>query len=163
MRAQKTKEPDPHRIIKSHPNTYSIKFKFESLVRFVINNLDIPIVSETKIDDTFPIFNSRFFKTAFTWLHSQGGGILLYVREDIPCRYIKQITLNNSFEGFFAELNLRSRKWFLGCSYNHHKDNVASHLSTLSVALDKLCTDYENIIILGDFNVEVKEKICLTS
>ena len=25
--------------------------------------------------------------------------------------------------------------------------------------LDKLCADYENIILLGDFSVEVKEKI----
>ena len=24
--------------------------------------------------------------------------------------------------------------------------------------MDKLCTDYENIILLGDFNVEVEEK-----
>ena len=89
---------------------------------------------------------------------AKGGGILLYIREDIPCKYIKQITLNNSFEGFFVELNLRSKKWLLGSSYNHHKENIASHLTNVSVALDKLCADYENIILLGDFNVEVKEK-----
>ena len=62
------------------------------------------------------------------------------------------------FEGFFVELNLRNKKWQLGCSYNHHKENIASHLSNVSAALDKLCADYENIILLGDFNVEVKEK-----
>ena len=27
-----------------------------------------------------------------------------------------------------------------------------------STALDKLCRDYENITLLGDFNVEVEEK-----
>ena len=26
-----------------------------------------------------------------------GGGILLYVKEDIPCKYIKGITVSNSF------------------------------------------------------------------
>ena len=67
------------------------------------------------------------------------------------------------FEGFFVELNLRSKKWLLGSSYNHHKENIASHLSNVSAALDRLCADYENIILLGDFNVEVKEKIFLTS
>ena len=35
---------------------------------------------------------------------------------------------------------------------------MASHLSNVSAALDELCADYENIILLGDFNVEVKEK-----
>ena len=119
------------------------------------------MVSETKIDDTFP--ESQFLIKGFSKPFrldrtAKGGGILLYIREDIPCRYIKQITLNNSFEGFFVELNLRSKKWLLGCSYNHHKENIAFHLSNVSAALDKLCTDYENIILLGDFNVEVKEK-----
>ena len=35
---------------------------------------------------------------------------------------------------------------------------MTSHLSNLSAALDKLCTGYENIILLRDFNVEVEEK-----
>ena len=83
---------------------------------------------------------------------------MLYIREDIPYRYIKQTTLNNSFEGFFVELNLRSKKWLLGCSYNHHKETIASHFSNASAASDILCRDHENIILLGDFNVEVKEK-----
>ena len=51
-----------------------------------------------------------------------------------------------------------SKKWLLGYSYNPHKENIASHLSNVNAALDKLCADYENIILLGDFNVEVKEK-----
>ena len=119
------------------------------------------MVSETKIDDTFP--ESQFLIESFSKLFrldhtAKGGGILLYIREDIPCRYIKQTILNNSFQGCFVELNLRSKKWLLGCSYNHHKENIASHLSNASVALDKLCRDYENVILLGDFNVEVKEK-----
>ena len=74
------------------------------------------------------------------------------------CRYIKQITLNNSFEGFFVELNLRSKKWLLGCSYNHHKENIASYLRNVSAALDKLCAHYKNIFLLGGLNVEVKEQ-----
>ena len=35
---------------------------------------------------------------------------------------------------------------------------MASQLSNVSVALDKLCVDYENIILICDFNGEVKEK-----
>ena len=120
------------------------------------------MISETKIDDTSP--ESQFLIEGFSKPFrldrtTKGGGILLYIREDIPCRCIKQTTLNNSFEGFFVELNLRSKKWLLGCSYNHHKENIASHLSSASTALDKLCRDYENIILLGDFKEKkVKEK-----
>ena len=62
------------------------------------------------------------------------------------------------FEGVFVELNSRSEKLLLADSYNPHKENIASHLSNVSAALDKLCADHENIILLGHFNVEVKGK-----
>ena len=71
---------------------------------------------------------------------------------------MKKITVNESFKGFFVELNLRSKKWLLGCSYNPHKEKKTSYLSNLSIALENLCTVYENIILRGDFNVEVEEK-----
>ena len=99
------------------------------------------MVSETKIDDTFP--ESQFLIKGFSKPFrldraAKSGEILLYIREGIPCRYIKQITLNNSFKEFFVELNLKSKKWLLGCSYNHHKENMVCHLSNVSAALDKL-------------------------
>ena len=70
----------------------------------------------------------------------------------------QKITVNKSFEGFFVEPNLGNKKCLLGCSYNPHKEKITSHFSNLSTALDKLCTDYENIILLGDFNAELGEK-----
>ena len=71
------------------------------------------MVSETKIDHTFP--ESQFLIKGFSKPFrldrtAKGGRILLYIREDIPFRYIKQITLNNSFERLFVELNLRNKK-----------------------------------------------------
>ena len=97
------------------------------------------MVSETKIDDTFP--ESQFLIEVFSkpfrlGRTAEGGRILLSIREDRHCSYIKQICLKCSFEGFFVELNLRSKKWLLGCSYNHHKENIASHFSNVSAALD---------------------------
>lgn len=35
---------------------------------------------------------------------------------------------------------------------------IACLLSNLGTALDKLCTDYENIVLLRDFHVEVEDK-----
>ena len=56
----------------------SIRNKFESLVRFVGNNLDILKVSEKKIDDTFP--ESQFLIEGFSKPFrldgtAKGGGI----------------------------------------------------------------------------------------
>ena len=66
--------------------------------------------------------------------------------------------MKESFEEFFVELNLRSQKGLVRCSFNPYKEKMISHFSNLSTASDKLCLDYENIVLLGDFNVEVMEK-----
>ena len=100
-------------------------------MKYVSKNLDILMVSETKVDDTFP--ESQFliegFSTSFRLDRKvKGGEFLLYIRQDLPPKYLKKITLKESFKGFFVELNLRSKKWFLGCSYNPHKEKKASHL-----------------------------------
>ena len=119
------------------------------------------MVSETKINDIFPewqILNEVFSKPFRLDRKTKGGGILLYIKEHVPWRHLKQITLNNLFEECLVEINLRNKNWLLGWPYNHQKENIAFHLSNVSAALEELCADYENIILLSDFNVEVKEK-----
>ena len=39
------------------------------------------------------------------------------------------------------------------------KKKIHFSLSKPSTALDELCTDYGNIILVGDFNIGVEEKI----
>ena len=94
----------PFRVIIGHININSIRNKFEPLVSFINNNLDILMISETKIDDTFP--GSQFLIKGFSVPYrldraAKGGGILLYIREDIPSKRIKKVTFDESFEGFF--------------------------------------------------------------
>ena len=119
------------------------------------------MISETKIDDTF--WDSQFLIKGFSVPYrldhtAKEGGILIYIREDIPSKLIKDVTFDKPFEGFLIEINLRSKKWLLGCSYNPHRDNITPHLRNISTALDKLSTDYENEILLVDFHVEAEEK-----
>ena len=45
---------NPFRVLIRDININSIRNKFEPLVSFINNNLDILMISETKIDDTFP-------------------------------------------------------------------------------------------------------------
>ena len=57
---------NPFRVIIGHININSFRNKFEQLVSFVNNNLDILMISETKIDDTFP--DSQFLIKDFRYL-----------------------------------------------------------------------------------------------
>ena len=55
---------NPFRVIIGHININSARYKFEPLASFTNNNLDILMISETKIDDTFP--HSQFLIKCFS-------------------------------------------------------------------------------------------------
>ena len=72
-------------------NINSTRNKFELFNNQIKANIDTLMISETKIDNTFP--HSQFFIEGFSTPYgldrdSNGGGILLYVREDIPSNAI---------------------------------------------------------------------------
>ena len=78
------------------------------------------MISETEIHETFlesQVIIKGFSEPFRLDRRVNGREILLYV-QDIPTECIKGSTVSNSFEGLFAELNLRNKKWFLRCSYN---------------------------------------------
>ena len=126
------------RVIKAHININSIRNKFESLVSFTNINLDILMISENKTEGAFPDYQFliKGFSVPYRLDHiAKGEGILLYIREDILSKRIKKVTFDEPFERFFIEINLRSKKWLLGCSYNPHRDNVTPHLRNISVQI----------------------------
>ena len=117
------------------------------------------MISETKIGDSFPIGNflvGSFSKPYRLDCDSLGGGLLLYVREDIPSNLLEVET--KPIEGFYMEINLRNNEWLINCSYNPHKNTIGNHLRALSEKLDIYSSSYSNFIILGDINIEVKEQ-----
>ena len=117
------------------------------------------MVSETKLDNSFPegqflivelIDFDRFDR------NKNGGGIMLYVREDIPAKLLSH-DLPHA-ESFFVEIKLFKKNWLINCSYNPHRNNIGKHLDIISRSLDTLSTKYENILILGDFNACVDDE-----
>ena len=55
------------------------------------------------------------------------------------------------------DIRIRNNIWLLCCSYNPNKLQIASHIQEISNGIDGYCNNYENILIMGDFNVDVKE------
>ena len=77
-----------NRLVISHLNINSIRNKFEPLKNIIKGNLDILVLTETKIDESFP--NQEFRIDGYTPIRLDrdihGGGLLVCVREDIPYR-----------------------------------------------------------------------------
>ena len=73
------------------------------------DNIDIFVVSETKLDASFPIGQLEIdgFSTPLRVDRNKvGGGLILYIRSDILCKTLKH-KLPIDVEGIFIELNLR--------------------------------------------------------
>ena len=76
--------------------------KFESLFTQVKGYIDVLMVSEAKINDSFPVDN--FVLNGFSTPYrsdrdSNGGRIMLYVREDISSNFLDE---KNHIESFLC-------------------------------------------------------------
>ena len=125
----------------------------------ITNNIDILIISETKLDNSFP--EGQFLIPGYSSPYRfdrncRRGGIMFYVREDIPSKLLSNE--NQPIEGFYIEINLRKKKWLLCGSYNPHRNNIGNHLDSLSKNLALYSSTFDNYIIIGDFNVEADSK-----
>ena len=86
-----------------------------------------------------------------------GGEVLIYVKEGIPCREFKQKHSTGNLEGIFLEINLGKTKWFLFRGYNNLKANISVFLRCIGPTLDHCMCKLENFFLLGDFNSEISE------
>ena len=150
------------RLIIGHLNINSIRNKFEALKQIIKNNLDILIVSESKLDYTFP--DKQFSMLGYRTIRQDreynghlGGGIIIFIREDIPCKELK-FQFDKEIEGIFLEINLRKIKWLIMSGYNPKKENISNYLEYVSQGIDKFSCSYDNMLLIGDFNSEICEK-----
>ena len=129
-------------------NINSIRNKFDLLVPAVVRNLDILLITETKIDSSFP--ESQFEIDGFTTPYRvdrdcHGGGILLYIRQDIPSKLLINLKISENLEGVFVDPNFRRKKWLVFCSYNPQKLNITKHLDVIGRILIYIPPDAKTI------------------
>ena len=149
-----------NRLVIGQLNINSIRNKFESLKLLIKDNIDIMVITESKLDDTFPAEQFAIEGYNLPFRHdntASSGGVLIYVRNDIPCREFINHPNENNIEGIFLEINLRKTKWLLFGGYNHNKMNIENYLCKLGPILDTHMCKFDNFLLLGDFNSEMKE------
>ena len=79
------------------------------------------VLTETKLDNFFPtnqFLIEGYSKPFRSDRNRNGGGLLVIIREDIPCKELKSHSFAQDIEGIFIEINLRKCKWLLFAT--HH-------------------------------------------
>ena len=85
-------------------NINSIRNKSNLLVPAVVRNLNILLITETKIDSSFP--EGQFEIDGFTTPYRvdrdcHGGGILFYIKQDIPMKLLISLKISENLGGEF--------------------------------------------------------------
>ena len=147
-------------------NIIFLENKFEILKSIIKDNVDILFVSETKLDNTFPLdqfaiegYSAPIRRDRDCCGNGRGGGVMFFIREDLPYKELESPTLPKNIEGIFLEIKLRQHKWLIMGGYNPKKDTTSYFLNNIGKEIDKLLPSYENILVLGDFNSSMKEKV----
>ena len=64
-------------------------------------------------------------------------------------------TFGMIFPHVFFQIQIKlEKKWLIYASYNPYKSNVSNHLHHLGKCLNNYIGNYNNILLLGDFNLE---------
>ena len=98
------REKNINRPIIGQLNINSIRNKFHFLESEASKHLDILLISEIKIDESFP--SAQFLLDGFSRPYrldrcANGGGILLYVRDDISSCLLTEYKLQDNTECLF--------------------------------------------------------------
>ena len=148
---------------------------------------DILTIQETKLDHSFQtaqLLIDGYSEPYRLDRNRHGGGVLIYVREDIPSKPLNKHNFTKNVEGLFIEVNLRKTKvlFFGGYRSDHQTYGLSQvdFLEQIGLALDTYST-YDKFLLAGDFNTEeevetlndflfehnaknlVKEKTCFKS
>ena len=102
----------PKDVSLAYLNINSMLNKFSSIPHLIDNNLDIFAIAETKLDSSFP--ESQFLlpgmrKPFRLDVTSRKGGLLVFVNNYIPSKYLRNSLLPWDIQAISLEINLKQR------------------------------------------------------
>ena len=120
-------------------------------------------LSETKIDSSFP--DSQFFienyqnpKDYRKDRTKDGGGLVTFIKNGIPCRRISKMEPPD-LEIMCIEIDFGRRKWAIISVYRQAtKQTPKVFFDGLTNCVEKVTNVYDNIMIIGDININVLNK-----
>ena len=147
----------PCSFLVTHINCQSLPKHYEEILNLTSEiDLHVVMLSETWLKPSLP---SKLVDLPRYSLHRHdrhglktGGGVAMYVRNDIKTKLILTSTENSGIELLFIELQIALKKCALGVVY---WPPGTGNISELHEHLAYIAATYQNIIVMGDFNVNL--------
>ena len=160
----KMKIKHPTNLAIGHINVNSIRHKFDYLQTVLSKGLiDILCITETKLDDSFSpqLFQCVGFRCYRKDRNAKSGGMLIYVREDIPHNRLTLYEINdpeNHIECVVLKIEIKKLSFNLTCLYKNPKVSSKVFIDRVSTMLSKLSAGSDENLILGDVNIDMNVK-----
>ena len=149
-----------NRVIIGHLNVNFMAPKIDAIRTIIPGNVDIMVFSETKLDDSYPatqLLIEGFGKPFRLDRNALGGGLLIYVRSDIPCKQLCKHDFPDGIEGIFVEIRFRKSKWLLFGTYHPPSQDEKLYFNSIGQGLDVYMKSYDKFLLIGDFNADEGE------
>ena len=161
LRAKNIQNP-----IFAYYNINSLRYKFDDLKEIISKSLpDVLVFAETKLDSSFSnaqFFLEEYYEPTRRDKSCTSGGIIEYIRKGIIRKRIMEFELK-CFESIASELTINKNKFFVLSFYRTERDenklqNIINFFRELSLILNKVTNKYDNIILMGDINIDFQNK-----
>ena len=146
-----------------HLNINSVTNKLEALSYITDNNINLLLISKTKLDHSFPTaqFQMKDFNVPCRCERNRKDSVLLeYIHDNIQCKLLISKSKCN-IKTLSVAVNSRERKWFLICSFNPLQNVISNHLECLNGLIDEHSSSFDNFIYVGDFNVSSNHNLMM--
>ena len=124
-------------IILGHLNINSIR-KIFILAEIIVKAFDLFLISESKLDNTFPMnqFHIFGFKVFRRDRNRFGGGLILYINENIPCRSLNDHPTFPNLELIATEIHQNKSRWLFIGIYKPPSQSDNEFTNRLSLIID---------------------------
>ena len=149
---------NPKNATIGHLNVNSLRNTFTTVDELLKGKIDICLVSETKINESFPKqqFKINDCKAIRRDRDSFGGGLIFYMNEQIPSNVLTLESIPRDIEIILLDFTVKNRKWLCIGLYKPPSQSEKYFLDHLSKTLGQLTYQYDKTILIGDFNLTVE-------
>ena len=118
------------------------------------------IILYSDIKDFIQIIKALFIEILKTMYrkdrNKNGGGLMLYVNEGIPGKLINSHKFKEGYDIIVFEFSISNKKWLLLRNYEPPSQNELFFINEIKLSLNLFSSSYENLLLLGDFNLSAE-------
>ena len=121
--------------------------------------LDYLAISETKLDDSLPNaqLTMNIYKIRAWGYREKDGGLIELVRKGIICKRLKKYDLLK-LEVICSKVKISNKISVIFSIYRPPGySNLLAFFKELGKYLNQACRNYDNFIVMGDFNIDIRQ------